>query len=86
MDQVDAVTHPLIRDAAGKILVEAEFEIEARIERTEGLGHQPALPIGVGLAELRNLLASAPARSVIVPDNFDFSEITERATLENVIR
>src|SRR5256885_3146641 len=55
VDQVDAVTHPLIGDSAGKILVKAEFEIETRIEVTEGLGNQPALPIGVGLAELRNL-------------------------------
>src|SRR5256885_6231756 len=86
VDQVDAVAHPLIGDSAGKILVKAEFEIEARIERTEGLGHQPALPIGVRLAEPRNFWASTPAWAVIVPDNFDFSEITERATLENVIR
>jgi hypothetical protein len=50
------------------------------------LGHQPAPPISVRLAELGNLFASTPPWSVIVPDNLDFSEIAECAALEDVIR
>src|SRR5437868_13286276 len=50
--KINAVAHPLIGNAAGKILVQAEFAIHLRIEWTIRFGHQPLAPVGVLLAEL----------------------------------
>ena len=60
--QVDAVAHPLVGDAAGEFFVQAEFEIELRIERTVRLGQQPASSSPCparGSASLRGGRASA---------------------------
>src|SRR2546429_6923313 len=45
--EVNAVAHPLVRNAAGKLSVEAKLEIELRIEGPERFGHQPGAPVGI---------------------------------------
>src|SRR5208283_872015 len=79
VDQIDGVAHPLIGDAAGEFLVEAKFAIEARVERAHGLVEEPALPVRIGFAELGDFRASAPARAMIIPDNFNFRDVAEFA-------
>src|SRR5262249_61751216 len=55
MAEVNAMTHPLIADAAGKVPIQTKFEIELRIERPVRLSHQPGAPIRVLLANLLHL-------------------------------
>ena len=45
------MTHPLIEDAGGEVLVEAEFEVDVRVEGAVGFAEQPALPVGVFFAK-----------------------------------
>src|ERR1700680_4811919 len=80
--QIDAVTHPLIRDAGGKFAVKAKFKVQARIEWPVRLGHEPGIPICIRFANLRHLCASTPSRSVIIPLNFDLADIAVSAPLD----
>src|ERR1700738_5683287 len=84
--QIDAVTHPLIRNAGGKFAVKAKFKVQARIEWPVRLGHEPGIPICIRFPNLRHLCASTPSRSVIIPLDFDLADIAESATLYRFAR
>ena len=84
--EVDAVAHPLVGDAAREVLVEAELEVEAGIEGPVRLGHEPLAPVGVLLADLRDLLAPAPARAVVVPLDLDLAHLAEGAAPHELAR
>ena len=71
------MTHPLVGDAAGKILVKTKFEVQLRIKRPGRLAHQPGLPVGILLADHLHFGTPAPAWSVIVPLNLIFASFTE---------
>src|SRR5262245_25238831 len=78
------MTHPLIRNAAGEILVKTELEVHSRVERPGGFSDQPTPPVRVLLSNLLDLRASAPARAVIVPDDLDLADLAERAGLDEI--
>src|SRR5215475_10614411 len=84
MNQVDPVAHPLVGDAAGKILVKTELEISLRIERPWPLFEQPATPVSVRLPNLFDLRASAPAWAVIIPNNLDLADLADGAGLDEI--
>src|SRR5262245_25762967 len=84
MNQVDPVAHPLVGDAAGKILVKTELEISLRVERPRRLFEQPATPVSVRLPNLFDLRASAPAWAVIIPNDLDLADLAERAGLDEI--
>src|SRR6478672_12941631 len=52
MNQVAAVTEPLVEDSVGKFLVQAKFKIDMGIEWAVWFAKQPALPVRVFFAEL----------------------------------
>src|SRR4029079_14029337 len=85
MDEIDAVAHPLIRDAARELAIQAELEIQLRVERPIGLGHQPLLPIGVRFSNLLHLGTTAPAWSVVVPDDLVLAHVAERAAPDDIM-
>src|SRR3989442_4705651 len=58
--EVDAMTHPLVGDAAGKLLVETKFEIKLGIKRPVRFVHQPGPPIRILLADQRAWLMNKP--------------------------
>src|SRR5205823_13168521 len=86
VDKVRGVAHPLVRNAAGEFLVEAEFAIDLRIKWTIRFGHQPFAPVGVRFADLLGLLASTPTWPMIIPDNLDFAHVTQRPALHDIAR
>src|SRR3989454_3023591 len=75
--EVDAMTHPLVGDAAGNLLVETKFEIKLRIKRPVRFVHQPGPPIRILFADQLHFGTPAPARPVIVPLNLIFGDFTE---------
>src|SRR5439155_5105804 len=77
--QVDAVAHPLVGDAAGKIFVQAELEILPRIERPIRLVQQPLAPVRILLADLFYFRTAAPSGTVIIPYNLDFADVPQYA-------
>src|SRR5882724_11372292 len=77
--QIDPMTHPLIGDAAGEILVQAILKIQLWIKRPIGLVHQPSAPIGIWLTQLLNLGAAAPSRPVVIPNDFVLCDFAESA-------
>src|SRR5207248_3196597 len=84
--QVDAVAHPLVGDAARELLVKAEFEIELRVKGSVGLGQEPLAPVRILLADLLNLRATAPARAVVVPNDFDLADVAQRPAPDRLAR
>src|SRR6266403_5024960 len=79
MTEVNAMAHPLIRDATGKFLVETKFKVKLRIKQAVRLVHQPGAPVRILFANHLHFGTTAPARSMIVPFNFvlgDFAEDT----------
>jgi len=56
MNQIAAVAEPLIEDPGGKVLVEPEFKVNVGIEGPVWFAQQPALPVGIFLAELGLML------------------------------
>ena len=84
--QVDGVTHPLIGNPAREFFVKTKLKIHLRIEGPRGLGHQPGIPIRVLFANLFHLGTAAPARTVIVPDDFDLAHISERSAARDFLR
>src|SRR5207244_9569049 len=84
--QVNAVTHPLIGDAAGKLAIQTKFKINTRIKWAVRFVHEPFGPVGIRFSNLAYLLASAPAGTVIVPHNFDLAYVAKSATLYGVPR
>src|SRR6267154_1941479 len=75
--KVNAVAHPLVRNAARKLLVEAKFKINLGIERPIGLVHQPGAPVRILFANHLHFGAPTPTGSVIVPLNFIFADFFE---------
>src|SRR6266481_3017678 len=75
--EVDAMAHPLVRDAAGKLLVEPILEIKLGVERPVRLVHQPGAPVRILLANHLHFGTPAPARPVIVPLNLVFGDVAE---------
>src|SRR5262249_18949448 len=73
-----------IWNAARKIAIEAKLEVLLRVEGAIRLGQKPAAPVGLSFADLLHLRATTPARSVIVPNNLDFANLTEFAA-DNVL-
>src|SRR6185295_15878393 len=65
--QIDAMTHPLIGDAAGEISIETKFKVGSGIEWTIRLGEEPFFPVRVFLTNLAYFFAAAPAGTVIIP-------------------
>ena len=82
--QINAVTHPLIRDATGELAIESKFKIHTGIEGTLRLVHEPFGPVCILFPNLRYFLAPAPSGTVIVPHNFDLAYVSKRATLHRV--
>src|SRR5207245_5680281 len=70
MTEVNAMTHPLVRDAAGKLLIETKFKVKLGIKRPVRLVHQPGAPVRILFANHLHFGTPAPARPVIVPLNF----------------
>src|SRR5207253_501650 len=75
---------PLVRNAAGKLFVEAKLEIELRIEGPERFGHQPGAPVGILFADHLHFGTPAPARPVIVPFNLILADVSEDAGANQV--
>src|SRR3954454_4414001 len=69
MHQPGPVAVPLVRDAAGEIFEDAEFEIDSRIERPPWTPEEPTLPVVILLADCSNIriFRRMPARAVEVP-------------------
>src|SRR5437660_3364739 len=82
--EIDAVTHPLVGNAVGKLLVEAKFKVKLGIERPERLGHQPCAPVGILFADHLYFRAAAPARPVIVPFNLVLGDFAENTRTDEV--
>src|SRR4029079_16135999 len=59
VDEIDAVAHPLIGNAARELPIEPELEVELWIEWTIRLGHQSRLPVRVLGANQLHFLATA---------------------------
>src|SRR5258708_39817025 len=70
----NAMAHPLVRDAAGKFLVETKFTVKLGIERPVGFVHQPCTPVCVLFANHLHFGAPTPTGPVIVPLNFIFAD------------
>ena len=84
--EIDAVAHPLVGDAARELPVEAELEVQLRIEGTVRLRHQPRLPVRVLLADLLHLGTAAPARAVVVPHDLVLAHVAEGAAAQDLAR
>src|SRR5262249_37217817 len=69
MREPRTVAVPLIRNPTGEVLEETKLEVDARIERPLGPAQEPALPVGVVLADRRHVPISwdVPSRTVVVP-------------------
>ncbi len=80
------MAEPLVGDAAGKILEDAEFEIHPWIKWAWSAAHQPAIPVGVLLADGQNvrLVRRMPARSVEIPALADGDDLTQLAFADHV--
>src|SRR5258708_13838328 len=77
MAEVDAMAHPLVRDAAGKLLVEAKFKVKLGIERLVRLGHQPGSPVRILFADHLHFRTPAPPRPIILPLNLTFFDFAQ---------
>src|SRR6266705_1892475 len=89
--KVNAMAHPLVRDADGKLLVETKFKVKLGIERPERFAHQPVAPVRILFANHLHFGTPAPTRAVIVPLDFvlgDFAENTRAGQVAhgNLIR
>src|SRR5882762_8540261 len=82
--EVDAMAHPLVRNAAGELLIESIFEIKLRIKRPVGLLHQPGAPVRILFADPLHFGTPAPARSVIVPLHLVFGDVAENTGADQV--
>src|SRR5580704_5484002 len=82
--EVDAMTHPLVRDAAGELLVETKFEVKLPIERSVRLVHQPSTPVRIRFADHLHFGSPAPAGTVIVPLNLIFADFAENTGADQV--
>ena len=80
------MTHPLIRNPAGKFPIQTKLKIHLRIEWTRRLRHQPFAPIGILLANLVHLRTAAPPRTVVVPHNLNLAHIPERTAARHFLR
>src|SRR4029077_3747112 len=86
MAQVDSMTHPLIRYAAGKLPVQTKLKVELRIKRPVRFSHKPKLPIRVLRPDLFHFRATAPSGPVIVPNDFVLRDITQRSSADKIAR
>src|SRR5262249_26163463 len=84
VNQVNPVAHPLIRDAAGKIFVEAELEVHSRIKRPGRFFEQPAKPVRILFPNFADFRTTAPAWAVIVPTHLYLADLPERDGLDKV--
>src|SRR5882762_2154929 len=82
--EVDTMAHPLVRDAAGKLLVEPILEIKLWIERPVRLVHQPGAPVRILFADHLHFGTPPPARPVIVPLHLVFGEVAENTGADQV--
>ena len=75
------VAEPLVCDPTGKILVDAEFKIHPRIKRPRRTPQQPAIPVGVFLANCQDIgfLRHIPAGPVVVPALVDGHDLAQLA-------
>ena len=80
------MTHPLIGDPAGKFFVEAKLAINLRIEWPIGFVQKKFAPVGILFADLFAYRPSAPARTVVVPDNLNLADVAEHTCLHQVVR
>src|SRR4030095_10929840 len=86
MREAGAVAVPLIGDAAREVLEDPELEVDARIERPLRPAEQPALPVGVRLADGRDvlLLRHVPAGAVVVPALADRDDLPDLAAANDL--
>src|SRR5262249_30183289 len=84
--QTGAVAVPLIGNTAREILEDAEFEVDARIERTLGPSEQPSLPVRIPLSIRGDVfvLRNVPARTVVVPALANRDDLAELAAADDV--
>src|SRR5262249_10812573 len=73
-----------IRNAAGKIFVEAELEVHSRIKRPGRFFEQPATPVRILFPNLADFRTTAPAWAVVVPNDLDLADLPERAGLDKI--
>src|SRR4029079_3912010 len=83
--EIDAVTHPLVGDAARAFAIETELEVQTRIEGTRGAVPEPGFPIGILLLDHLHFRTAAPAGPVVVPDDLDLAHLAKRARLDEVV-
>ena len=81
MRETRAMAIPLIGDATRKVLVDAKFEVQPRIEWTLSSPHQPAVPIRILFADGRDvrIVWQSPARAIEVPALIDRDDFPERS-------
>ena len=84
VDEIDAVTHPLVGDAAREFPVETELEVQLRIERAVRLRHEPRFPVRILFAEFLHLRAAAPPRAVVVPHDLVLAHVAEGGTAQDL--
>src|SRR5689334_13524085 len=77
--EVNAMAHPLVRDAAGEFLVETKFKIKPWIKRARRLVHQPGMPVRILFVNHLHFGTTAPARPMIVPFDFVLCDFAEHA-------
>src|SRR4029079_19621733 len=84
--QAGGVAVPLIGDAAGEMLEDAELEVGARVEGPVRPPQQPSLPVGVALAESGDVLVlrDVPAGTVVVPALADRDDLPQLAAADDL--
>src|SRR5438876_595776 len=61
--EVNAMAHPLVRDTAGKLLVETKFKVKLGIKRPVRLVHQPGAPVRILFANHLHFGTPTPTKS-----------------------
>ena len=86
MGETGAVAVPLIGDAAGKVLEDAELEVDAGVEGAVRPSQQPSFPVRVALANGGDVfvLRNVPARTVVVPSLTDRHDLAQLAASDDV--
>src|SRR4051794_2621140 len=77
---------PLVRNTAGKILVQAELEIGPGVKWARSPAEQPTLPIGILFADGRYVFVvrDAPPRAVKVPTLIDGYDLAQFAGTNDI--
>src|ERR1700733_6697137 len=83
--EIQGVNHPLAGDPRREIPIQSEFEISPWIEGARRLIQEPSLPVRILFLNLLHLRPPTPPGTVIVPNDFDFRDFTERARIDELL-